>query len=210
MFFQNNVEEITALFGLFILMIDVWVLGFTSIILLILGITSIVTALFISFGILPDTFSSAIGFSGFSAASLIYIFWKPLKRIQVIDQSKFNIHNDYIGLTFMLLSDLSEKKTIIVKYSGINWNIILAPSHSGLILRIGTCVKVIAIDVGKFIVIPEEVLSLQDNVQESTPVLNHFPNLHQHSCVIVQREAVENASNIGLPSNSANKLTMKV
>ena len=165
-FFQNNVAEISALFGLFFLMIDVWVLGFTSIILLILGTTSIITALFISLGILPDTFSSAIGFSGFSAAVLIYIFWKPLKRIQVIEQSKFNIHNDYIGLTFMLLSDLSEKKSIIVKYSGINWNMILASSHSGLILRIGTCVKVIAVDVGKFIVIPEEVLSLQDHLQE--------------------------------------------
>lgn len=157
MFIQNNLPQITALLGLFFLMIEVWVLGFSTVVLLALGISTIGTALLIWMDFLPETITTAIAFSGVGAGILTSILWKPLKRVHFNERGRFNIHSDYLGLTFMLLSDLDAKRPVSVKYSGMMWKLVLDPSYAHLKAPNGSNVKVVAVDVGKFIVIPEDI-----------------------------------------------------
>lgn len=153
---QNNLAEITAIVGLIFLMVDVWILGLSTVVLLALGTSTIITAFFIWLGLLPASLTTVIGFSGVGAGVLTYLLWAPLKRMDHNKRKEYNIHSDFIGLTFVLSSKFDAKHPASVKYSGVNWRLVLAQSHAKNYLNIGDVVKVVGVDVGQFIVVPEK------------------------------------------------------
>lgn len=152
---QNNLAEITAIVGLLFLLLEIWILGLSTILLLMSGISTISTAFLIWVGVLPATLTTVFSFSGVGAGVLTYFLWTPLKRWQVSEYRDFNIHSDFIGLTFLLTSQFDTSHPISVRYSDANWKLVLAPDHSNSVVNPGDTVKVISVDIGRFIVIPE-------------------------------------------------------
>ncbi|EOD80999.1 putative activity regulator of membrane protease YbbK [Grimontia indica] len=153
-YLQTNLAESTVIIGLILLIIEVWLLGLSTIVLLALGVSAIVTGGLVWAGIIPETLTAVIAGSGIGAGVLTAILWRPLKRSQKGPRREYNIHSDFIGLVFDLEEQLDATNPVTVKYSGVNWKLVLGPKHRNEVVPAGGSVKVTAVDVGKFMVEP--------------------------------------------------------
>ncbi|CZF81049.1 hypothetical protein GCE9029_02364 [Grimontia celer] len=158
-YLQTNLAESTIIIGLILLIIEVWLLGLSTIVLLALGVSAIVTGGLVWAGVFPETLTAVIAGSGIGAGVLTAILWGPLKRSQKGPRREYNIHSDFIGLVFDLEEQLDADHPVTVKYSGVSWKLILGPKHRSNVVPVGGSVKVIAVDVGKFMVEPVDVQS---------------------------------------------------
>ncbi|WP_325895014.1 NfeD family protein [Grimontia sp. NTOU-MAR1] len=157
-YLQTNLAESTIIIGLVLLIIEVWLLGLSTIVLLALGVSAIITGSLVWVGIFPETLTSVIAGSGIGAGVLTAILWRPLKRSQKSPRPEYNIHSDFIGLVFELEEPLDADHPVTVKYSGVSWKLVLGSIHRNEIVPAGGSVRVIAVDVGKFMVEPVEAL----------------------------------------------------
>lgn len=153
-YLQTNLAEATIIIGLILLIVEVWLLGLSTIVLLALGVSAVVTGGLVWLGILPDTLTVVIAGSGIGAGVLTAILWRPLKKSQKGVRREYNIHSDLIGLHFELDQELDANNPAIVKYSGVNWKLVLGAAHREAVVPAGASVKVIAVDVGRFTVEP--------------------------------------------------------
>ncbi len=146
--------ELTIIIGLIFLIVEIWVLGLSTIVLLALGLSTIATGVLAWVGIVPTTIVGVISGSGIGAGVLTAILWGPMKRMQKGESREFNIHSDLIGLVFELETPMDANTSATVKYSGVSWKLVLGPAFKDVQLNTGDSVKVIAVDVGKFTVEP--------------------------------------------------------
>ncbi len=146
-----SAAHMTIIVGLLLLAIEIWILGLSTIVLLALGVSAIIIGAIASLWI-PMSVPVLIGLSGIGAGLLTALLWRPLKKIQQASPPQQNIVSDFVGLTFVLDSDLSMKTPSVVHYSGIRWQLKLAHEEASLTLKKGTSITVIAVDVGTFIV----------------------------------------------------------
>ncbi|MEZ8146989.1 activity regulator of membrane protease YbbK [Enterovibrio norvegicus] len=153
-YLQDNLAEVTIIIGLIFLIVEIWVLGLSTIVLLALGLSTITTGVLVWVGILPATIVGVISGSGIGAGVLTAALWGPMKRIQKGESREFNVHSDLIGLVFELESPMDAHTPATVKYSGVSWQLVLGPAFKDAQLEAGDSVKVIAVDVGKFTVEP--------------------------------------------------------
>ncbi|WP_028021781.1 NfeD family protein [Enterovibrio calviensis] len=155
-YIQENLAEVTVILGLVFLIVEVWLLGLSTIVLLALGLSTVTTGVLVWFGVLPATVSGVVAASGIGAGVLTAALWLPMKNSQKTVKREFNIHSDLIGLNFVLDAELDSSHPGTVRYSGVNWKLVLAPNYHQTTLPIGASVKVVAVDVGKFTVEPVE------------------------------------------------------
>lgn len=154
---KNNLAQTAAIIGFVFLMLEIWILGLSTILLLTFGISTLTTAFFMRIGLIPDSLTMVVSFSCIGSIILNYFSWTLLTRMQVGESRDFNIHSDFIGLTFLVSSQLDVNHPVLVKYSGINWKLVFAPSYLDSVVYAGDAVKVIGVDVGRFIVIPDNI-----------------------------------------------------
>ncbi len=154
LYLQNNMAQTTIIIGLILLIIEVWLLGLSTIVLLALGVAAVITGVLALIGVVPETLTALIATSGIGAGVLTAVLWKPLKKSQKSPRREFNIHSDLIGLEFQLDADMDATHPATVKYSGVSWKLVLAAPHRDAILPAGSMVKVVAVDVGRFTVEP--------------------------------------------------------
>lgn len=154
LYLRDNPAQTTIIIGLILLIIEVWLLGLSTIVLLALGVSAVATGVLAWAGLIPATVTTLIAVSGIGAGVLTALLWRPLKKTQITKRREFNIHSDLIGLHFELESDLDVSHPATVRYSGVNWKLVLGPQHKSAVLPAGSSVKVIAVDVGKFLVEP--------------------------------------------------------
>lgn len=166
-YLQTNLAESTIIIGLVLLIVEVWLLGLSTIVLLALGVSAVVTGSLVWLGILPDTLTAVIASSGIGAGVLTVILWRPLKKSQKGVRREYNIHSDLIGLHFELDQELDANHPVTVKYSGVNRKLVLGAAHREAIVPVGASVKVIAVDVGRFTVepLPDEDIQAKDNAK---------------------------------------------
>ncbi len=138
-----------------LLAVEVWLLGLSTIVLLALGASATLTGLLSMAGVIPETMTALVASSGVGAGLLTLFLWGPMKRAQNVKREPVNTSSDFIGLEFTLSSPLEKGVPSAVSYSGIQWQLELAPHCQDLSLHIGDKVKVVGVEVGKFIV--EEV-----------------------------------------------------
>ncbi|MDD1783212.1 activity regulator of membrane protease YbbK [Enterovibrio sp. ZSDZ35] len=162
-YFQSNLAEATIIVGMILLIVEIWLFGLSTIILLALGIAAIITGGLVWFGVLSETMTTVITGSGVGAGVLTLILWGPMKRAQVITKRDYNIHSDLMGLEFTLESTLDIQTPTIVRYSGVSWKLVLSNKCRDAVLEPGSTVKVVGVDVGKFFVEPKP----QDSAAET-------------------------------------------
>ena len=140
----NNLVESLLILGIFLLVIEIVVLGFSTFVLFFVGGAAIVTAGLLFAGIIPDTLLAAMLSTGILTALSAVMLWKPLKNMQTqVDTTKAK--GDLVGYSFVLVEDVAPEMTPIYRYSGIDWKL----KASELIVS-GTRVEVIEADVGVF------------------------------------------------------------
>ncbi|MEI8626120.1 NfeD family protein [Pseudoalteromonas sp. B137] len=121
-FITQNLPQTLMVIGIVALIIEVAVLGLSTFILLFFGLSLFLTGLLMSFGILPDSLTTALWSNTVVTAGLAVALWKPLKQMQNrVDKKQVN--SDFAELTFVLTSDLTEQGLTTHQYSGISWKL---------------------------------------------------------------------------------------
>lgn len=144
---NNNLAEVLVCMGLALLAIEVLILGFSTFVLVFLGLACILTGGMMFIGGIPETIVNAFVGVGVLTGALAYILWKPLKKMQNKVEHK-TVKSDLIGHSFVLKDDVSSKLSSTHKYSGIEWKVLSAET-----LAAGTEVEVVKTEVGAFTVV---------------------------------------------------------
>lgn len=139
---STHFAEVLMVVGILALIIEVAILGFSTFILLFFGLATFLTGLAVLIGIIPDTYTAALLTDALLTAILSLTLWKPLKRMQNIQDDK-QVTSDFDGLRFYLEADLSPGTTVKHRYSGIDWSV-----KSNSDINAGTEVEVTKAEVG--------------------------------------------------------------
>ncbi|MEL0628931.1 NfeD family protein [Psychromonas aquatilis] len=138
----THFPQTLVVLGLIFLVIEVLVLGFSTFVLLFVGIGSIITGLLMALGFLPETLFSALLGTAIISALVALVSWQPMKRMQNKAESH-QVDNGMVGETFILEEDLLVGKKVSHRYSGVDWQV-----QSKQTLIAGTEVKITRMQVG--------------------------------------------------------------
>jgi membrane protein implicated in regulation of membrane protease activity len=141
-FILQNLPQALMVLGIIALIIEVAVLGLSTIILLFFGLSLLITGFSMSIGILPDSLTTALWSNTVVTAILAIGLWKPLKKMQNRVDTK-PVTNDFAELTFTLDGDVTDQGLTTYNYSGISWKL-----KSEQAISAGTRVYVMKKDVG--------------------------------------------------------------
>ena len=141
-FIMQNLPQALMVLGIIALIIEVAVLGLSTIILLFFGLSLLITGFSMSIGILPDSLTTALWSNTVVTAILAIGLWTPLKKMQNRVDTK-PVTNDFAELTFTLDNDVTDQGLTTYNYSGISWKL-----KSEQPVSAGTRVYVIKKDVG--------------------------------------------------------------
>lgn len=143
----DNLAETLFIIGLIILIIEVTVLSFSTIILFMIGAATIITSVTMYLGILSPNILDALLMIGIVTAVLAIVLWKPFKQLQNAKDDKA-VSSDLVGFTFILAQDITPESDVKYKYSGIEWRLVSTQT-----IAAQTKVKVVAVNVGEWEVI---------------------------------------------------------
>lgn len=143
----DNLAETLFIIGLIILIIEVTVLSFSTIILFMIGAATIITSVTMYLGILSPNILDAVLMIGIVTAVLAITLWKPFKQLQNAKDDKA-VSSDLVGFTFILAQDITPESDVKYKYSGIEWRLVSTQT-----IAAQTKVKVVAVNVGEWEVI---------------------------------------------------------
>ncbi|WP_105188811.1 NfeD family protein [Pseudoalteromonas sp. T1lg48] len=141
-FITNNLAEALMILGVLALIVEVAVLGMSTIILLLLGLSLLATGLMMNFSLLDSSLTTALWSNTLVTAALALLLWKPLQRMQE-QRDSTEVHSDFAELTFTLTEDVNDEGLAHYVYSGITWKL-----KSRQPLSAGTLVKVVKKEVG--------------------------------------------------------------
>jgi hypothetical protein len=89
---SQNLPQALMVIGIIALIIEVTVLGLSTIILLFLGLSLLTSGLLMVAGVLPETITAALWSNTIITAVLALLLWKPMKRMQEnVDSKQINI-----------------------------------------------------------------------------------------------------------------------
>ena len=145
--FEQNMVETLFIIGLIILIVEVTVLSFSTIILFMIGAATIITSITMYLGVISDDLLNALLIIALLTAGLALVLWKPFKGLQNKQEDK-PVTSDLVGFTFMLAQDVDPDTDVKYKYSGVEWKLISTTAISA-----HTKVKVIAVNVGEWEII---------------------------------------------------------
>ncbi|WP_105201297.1 NfeD family protein [Pseudoalteromonas sp. T1lg10] len=138
----NNLAEALMILGVLALIVEVAVLGMSTIILLLLGLSLLATGIMMNFSLLESSLTMALWSNTLITLALAALLWKPLKRMQE-QRDNAQVHSDFAELTFTLTEDVNDQGLVHYAYSGISWKL-----KSEQPLSAGTLVKVVKKEVG--------------------------------------------------------------
>lgn len=149
----NDQAQFWVVFGVVLLIVEIMILGLSTGGLLFAGIGALLTSAAMYLGWLPATFAYGAFSTGIIATVMAVLLWKPFKQLQNQSEPENAPASDLVGLTFSLSSDVSTDKPGEHKYSGIQWTVVVDPSHADSLIK-GQQVTVTDVSVGKLTVKP--------------------------------------------------------
>ena len=138
----SNLAQSFVVIGLILLAIEVLVLGFSTFVLVFVGVGTIVTGVLMALEFIPETVPSSLIATTIISTLVALISWKPMKRLQN-DVGPQQTTNDMIGHRFTLAEELLIGQTITHRYSGIDWKVKAKEP-----LAAGTEVHIVHMEVG--------------------------------------------------------------
>ena len=137
----TNLPHFLLGFGLLLLIIEV-VMGFTTILLLTLGVSLLLTSGLMYMGVLDEAMLDALIAIAVLDAVLTFVLWRPLKLLQR-DRAPKEVKSDWIGTQFDLDTDVAPGHPGTARFSGVVWTI-----KSSSSLPKGATVEVVKVEVG--------------------------------------------------------------
>ena len=140
----NYFPELLMVLGIAALIIEIVLLGFSTFLLLFVGIALFCTGLAMKFGLLDATLYNATWLSSALTCILALFLWRPLKSLQNKPANNDLLKSDFAKITFVLTGDVNETSdNVLHTYSGIQWKV-----RSKYSLSKGQTVQVVHNDVG--------------------------------------------------------------
>lgn len=153
-YFDSHIYSFWFVAGFILLAMELLIFGFSTGFVLFLGLSALTTG-----GLVWAEFISAswaVSIASFAIGSVVYsaVLWRPFKMLQ---NSTAPVHvdtSDFIGHEFRLTENISLTTAGKTRYSGIEWHVEIDKSCELHEIPAGTLVKVVALDVGRFHVVP--------------------------------------------------------
>lgn len=153
-YINQHQGEFWIAFGFAVLAIEVLFFAMTTIVLIFAGLGSLTTGLMMLAGLLPETWLAGIAGFGINSALITTLLWKPLRHLQGKRAPKRDKSSDLIGLEFILEQDIKTHVPGKIRYSGIDWRVVIDPEAAIESIAAGQRVTVVSVDVGIFRVKP--------------------------------------------------------
>ncbi|MDJ0832768.1 MAG: NfeD family protein [Gammaproteobacteria bacterium] len=147
-YINNNLAGFWIFLGFGLLIAEVLVFGFGTIVLLFAGIGAIITGLLIMAGLLPPGWIASIASFGIATGISGVLLWKPFKKLQSRTAADQKPQSDFVGLKFRLDKPVSTSAPGSYRYSGVDWKVMIDPGSDLESIETGTEVEVISLDVG--------------------------------------------------------------
>jgi len=141
--------EFWLVLGFSLLVIEV-IMGFVVGVFLFAGLGALTTGLFMTLGILPESWIAGVSCTGISSGVIASLLWKPLKGLQGEHQHEKDNSSDLIGHEFVVDSDITLTTPGTTNYSGISWKVEIAKDAGIEYIQAGQSVSVTSVEVGKF------------------------------------------------------------
>jgi membrane protein implicated in regulation of membrane protease activity len=138
----SNLAQSFIVLGLILLAVEVLVLGFSTFVLIFVGIGTIAAGILMALSMVPETVFNAILVTAVISTLVAIVSWKPMKRMQNKVESN-QTTNDIIGYRFVLADELPLGQTVTHRYSGIDWKV-----RAKQPLEVGTEVQIVHMEVG--------------------------------------------------------------
>lgn len=151
-YFNENPESFWFALGALALVIELLVLGMSTIILFMLGLGAITTGTLIYTGVIGNGWLLGTAVTGIIAFAAGVLLWKPLKRYQEADAPSSGKSSDFIGMEFNLSTSLDKANTSTHQFSGVTWRVELVGEEGDKSLATGDRVKVVALHPGILVV----------------------------------------------------------
>ncbi|WP_338454943.1 NfeD family protein [uncultured Alteromonas sp.] len=137
----TNLPHFLIGIGLLLLIIEV-LMGFTTILLLTLGIAMMLVSGLMYIGILNEALLDAFIAIAIIDAILTLVLWRPLKLLQK-DRAPKEVKSDWIGTQFDLESDVAPGAPGTARFSGVVWTV-----KSSSAIKKGATAEVVKVEVG--------------------------------------------------------------
>ena len=138
----SNISQTLLVLGLLALIIEVLILGCSTLVLLFFGIAMLLTSGLIYIGIIDANWISTLSTLAIITLLLTIALWKPFKKLQN-KPAKTDLNTDFAVITFKLEKALLPSERYTFNYSGIQWLI-----KSETTIAKGVTVKVVKKEVG--------------------------------------------------------------
>lgn len=138
--------------GFFLLILEVLLFGFSTIIFFFAGMAAVTTGVMLQFEIIESSWIASVSSFGLFTGVYSLLLYRPMKKFQSDAEPEAKPHSDLIGLEFSLQQEINSTNPGKYRYSGIDWQVV--PDSSAGSLQQGSRVKVVNVSVGKFAVAP--------------------------------------------------------
>lgn len=144
-----EVYQLLLAVGIMLAAVDMLVLGFSTFFLTIIGLSTILTGVFVAVGLIPESsLAISLSIAVLSAINAVLLY-KPLLRLQNKDKVVVeDVHSDLTNMNFVLEQDVSPQSPVNYHFSGIDWKL-----KSGEFLSAGTEVRVTKLAVGEMYIV---------------------------------------------------------
>ncbi|WP_221797449.1 NfeD family protein [Oceanobacter mangrovi] len=147
---QTHMPQGLIVLGILALIVEVALLGFSSIVLFFAGISLCISGGLMLLGLLPETLAAALWSNALLTGLLALVLWKPFRKLQK-SQVPQKLDSDFARDSFVISVDVDLNGQATHKYSGIVWKL-----KSEQPIKAGTRVRVERTDVGVMWVTPVE------------------------------------------------------
>ena len=151
-YFNENQASFWFALGALALIVELLVLGMSTIILFMLGIGALATGTLMYMGVLGQGWLLGTAVTGIIAFAAGVLLWKPLKRYQEAEVPRSGESSDFLGMEFTLSSLLDAENTSTHQFSGVSWRVELAREDQDKSLAAGDMVRVVALHPGMLVV----------------------------------------------------------
>ena len=151
-YFSENPASFWFALGALALVIELVVLGMSTIVLFLVGLGSLITALLVYLGVIPEGWLTGFAVMGILSFLLGILLWKPLKQYQATEPSRSGQSSDFVGYEFTLSSLIDRETQSTHEFSGVSWRVELAREEGDKSLASGDRVRVVALHPGILIV----------------------------------------------------------
>ncbi len=149
-YIHNNFSGFWIALGFALLVTEILVFGFSTLILLFIGLGALTSGLLMTVGLLPETWTAGLACTGVVTGISSSLLWRPMQKLQNSSAQKSGQSSDFIGIDFILAQDISVIEPGKHPYSGVEWRVEIEKDSEHDSLKKGDRVEVTSVDAGIF------------------------------------------------------------